>query len=55
VNCSLEGDGVIGPLGHVQNYTYGNVENGDLKVFVQKEGSVVFSMFSEQRMGEEVQ
>jgi len=33
-------DGVIVKLEHVLSYTYGNVGNGDLKVFVPRDRSV---------------
>jgi len=55
VNYLLEGGGVIEKQAHAQSCTYGNVENGDQKAFVRKEGNAVFNTFSEQRMDEEVQ
>ena len=53
VNYLLEEAGVIEKQGHAQSCTYGNVENGDPKAFVRKEGNAVFNTFSEQRMDEE--
>ena len=54
VSYLLEEDGAIEKQGHAQSCTYGNVENGDQKAFVRKEGNAVFNTFSEQKMDEEV-
>lgn len=50
VSYSRGEDGVIEKLEHVPNCTYGNVGNGDLRVFVPRESNVDLGMFFEQRM-----
>lgn len=55
VSYLLGGDGAIEKQGHAQSYTCGNVENGDQKESVRKEGNAVFNTSSEQKMDEEAQ